>query len=328
MRDRHFGVEGVWRVLHCGHCDRFWLDPAPEPSTLQAAYQDYYTHDEHPRHDDVEPGGFEPWLKRVVPAARLGYRDRVGALARIAGLAVSTFAPLRTIGERAVLWLEAQPGGRLLDVGCGSGELLARMRSLGWDVAGVELDAEAARVARARSGADVHVALDEVEAGAFDAVVLDHVLEHLADAPATLAGCRHALRPGGRLALATPNPASAARERFGASWLHWDPPRHLELRGERALRGLVEACGYEIERMFSCAGSAHFIWSASRGIERDGSLPGIRLDALPLGERLASIRFWLREHARTSRGESCGEEWIVLARRPAEASEGERGERA
>jgi 2-polyprenyl-3-methyl-5-hydroxy-6-metoxy-1,4-benzoquinol methylase len=309
LRDRHFGVDGAWRVLGCSACDRLWLDPAPDAEALDATYSEYYTH------EGAATGGFEPWLKRAVPAARLGYGACVGTLSRIGGRALSWIGPLRTIGERAVLWLVPRNGGRLLDVGCGSGELLVRMRDLGWKVAGVELDARAARVARARSGATVAGSLVELDAAAFDAVVLDHVLEHLPDARSTLGACARVLRPGGRLAIATPNPASAGRARFGASWLHWDPPRHLELRGEQALRRLVEESGFEIDRIFTCAGSAHFVWSASRVIERDGALPGIRVEGLSLRERLEAIRFWLTEHARTSRGTPCGEEWIVLATR-------------
>ena len=316
MRDRHFGVPGTWSVVECASCERLWLDPPPDADALGAAYDEYYTHDAGP------PAGFEPWLKRAVPAARLGYRDRVGAMSRLGGALLSCFGPLRTIGERAVLWLEARPGARVLDVGCGSGELLERMRDLGWQVAGVELDPEGARAARERTGADVVASLDDVEPGGFDAVVLDHVLEHLADAGETLRGCLRALRPGGVLALATPNPGAAARERYGASWLHWDPPRHLELRGEGAMRAVVEGAGFEIDRIFTCAGSAHFVWSASRCIERDGELPGIRPSGLSIRERLSSLRFWVTEHARASRGEPCGEEWIVLARRPASATGG------
>ena len=180
---------------------------------------------------------------------------------------------------------------------------------------------EAARVAAERAGAPVLATLEEVEAGSFDAVVLDHVVEHLADAPSTLRSCWRALRPGGRLALATPNAGSAARHRFGPNWLHWDPPRHLALRGERGLRDLVCENGFEVDRMFSCGGSAHFVWNASRLIERDGVLPGIRIDGLPLADRMAGLRFWLAEQARVARGEACGEEWVVLARRPEGASE-------
>jgi len=51
-------------------------------------------------------------------------------------------------------------------------------------------------------------------------------------------------------------------------------------------------------------------------LERDGALPGIAVSGLSTGERLAGLRFWLEELGRVARGEDCGEEWILLARRP------------
>lgn len=329
LRDRHFGVEGEWRILACPDCERFWLDPPPaDGGEVARLYDDYYTHasdagDERSEAAAVAaPRGFEPWLKRAIPIVRLGYPGPIGSFGRFVAGLLARVRPLRTIGERAVFWLEPLEGGRLLDVGCGAGELLVRMRDLGWECHGVELDTQAARVARAASGSLVFEQLERVEAGAYDVVVLDHVLEHLADPASTLAGCRRALRPGGRLVLATPNPMSAARERFGASWLHWDPPRHLEMRGERAMRRTLERAGFEIDELSSCAGSAHFVWAASREIEIAGSLPGIRLTRSLLAERGAALRFWFAEHRRVAAGEACGEEWIALARRPASAASG------
>ena len=214
-----------------------------------------------------------------------------------------------------MLWLDGHERGRLLDVGCGSGETMLRFRELGWEVGGVEFDDAAARVAAERTGAPVVSTLDAVEPASFDAVILDHVLEHLSDAGSILRGCARALRPRGRLALATPNPKSAGRSRFGPNWLHWDPPRHLALRGESGLRALARETGFEVDDLFSCAGSAHFVWYASRLIEREGRLPGIRVAGLSAKERLAGLRFWLAEQARVRRGEACGEEWVLLARR-------------
>jgi len=307
--DRHFGVSGRWCIWYCSECDRWWLEPRPTADEIRASYDDYYTH------GDSTAVGFEAWLKRAIPGVCLGYSDRVTVPTRVFGTLVSTLGPLRTIGERSTFWLRGEDRGRLLDVGCGSGEAMLRMRELGWEVAGVEFDTEAARIASERTGAPVLSSLGEAEVGGFDAVTLDHVVEHLADAPAMLRDCARALRPGGRLALATPNAGSAARESFGADWLHWDPPRHLELRGAKGLEKLVSGSGFEVESVFSCAGSAHFVWNASRVIQRDGSLPGISVGKLSLMERFSGIRFWLAEHSRVARGESCGEEWIVLARR-------------
>lgn len=313
LSDRHFGGGSGWAIAYCTPCDLHWLTPEPSAEQIAASYRDYYTH------EGPAGAGLEAWLKHVIPGVRLGYRDRLTSWQRAGGAFVARVAPLRTLGERSVLWLEGRERGRLLDVGCGSGEAMLRFRDLGWEVAGVEFDDAAARVAAERTGAPVAATLEGLEPASFDAVILDHVLEHLADAGSILRGCARALRPRGRLALATPNPKSAGRGRFGAHWLHWDPPRHLTLRGAAGLRALAAEAGFEVEDLFTCAGSAHFVWYASRSIERDGRLPGIRVAGLSFSDRLAGLRFWLDEQARVRRGEACGEEWILLARRADQA---------
>jgi 2-polyprenyl-3-methyl-5-hydroxy-6-metoxy-1,4-benzoquinol methylase len=320
--DRHFSAPGRWSFRSCGACELVWLDPRPRADQGDDAYRDYYTH------GDSGPGGFEALLKRAVPAVRLGYE--APARERMLGWIFSAFGPLREIGEHGVMWLRPRPGGlggksgRLLDVGCGSGAFLAHMKALGWEVAGVEPDGQAARAARDRlGGATIHASLEGSDAPApasFDAVTLSHVVEHLPHPGATLAGCFAALRPGGRLAIATPNAAALARTRFGAAWLHWDPPRHLQIYSQESLRGLVEAAGFEVSQLFTSAGSSHFVWRASWAIERSGRLPGIRLDGLPLRASLGGLAFWIREHRRVRAGAPVGEELVVIATRPAAAA--------
>src|SRR5262249_55008638 len=105
-------------------------------------------------------------------------------------------------------------GTALLDVGCGNGEMLARMARAGRTVDGGEPDPVAAQVAR-DAGIPVTVApLEEADLAPnhFDAVTMSHVLEHLHDPAAALANCRRALAPGGHLWIATPNLGSAGHE--------------------------------------------------------------------------------------------------------------------
>src|SRR5262245_37630133 len=86
-------------------------------------------------------------------------------------------------------------GARILDVGCGTGALGARLAGLGNHVEGITHDPQEAEVAAGRVAA-VHVLdLDEPSAIAeavdlprFDAVILSNVLEHLRDPVATLRG--------------------------------------------------------------------------------------------------------------------------------------------
>ncbi|MEE3329279.1 MAG: class I SAM-dependent methyltransferase [Myxococcota bacterium] len=328
LRDRHFdsgarpgdGADG-WKLRRCDACAMHWLSPRPAGDELAALYGEYYTH------DAVEPSGFEAWLKRAVPAAVLGYSQAASGFDRLLARAITSLGPMRVLGEigrAAAMWLPAPGPGqnRLLDVGCGSGLLLARMRSMGWDIAGVEPDASGAQAARQRlPGAEIFSDIADAPAAAFDAIVSSHVVEHLADPQVTLSGCLRALKPGGRIVISTPNPTSAGAARFGSSWLHWDPPRHLQLFGSSNLAALLERVGFSDVRTETSAGSAHFAYYASSVIERDAVMPGLRLGALSLSTRLSGLRFWMSEHARVRRGDPCGEELVAFASRPTAATE-------
>ena len=103
------------------------------------------------------------------------------------------------------------PGGRVLDLGCASGGLLALLRPRAGYLAGLELSATAARAAAQVADVVVQGALEDpdlpFEAGSFDLVVLADVLEHLADPVAALRRASGWARPGGSVLLSVPNVA-------------------------------------------------------------------------------------------------------------------------
>ena len=98
-------------------------------------------------------------------------------------------------------------GKRILDIGCGVGAFVRRLREFSPYVCGVDVDAE--RVAR--GGAEVPnlgLAVGEqlpFAEGIFDVVLLHEVLEHVTDDAATLAEARRVLAPGGRVVVFCPN---------------------------------------------------------------------------------------------------------------------------
>ena len=103
-------------------------------------------------------------------------------------------------------------GGRMLDVGCASGGLLALLRPRAAYLAGLEPSATAAHAAAQVADHVVQGALEDpelpFEADSFDLVVLADVLEHLADPAAGLARAMSWCRPGGGTVLVSvPNVA-------------------------------------------------------------------------------------------------------------------------
>jgi 2-polyprenyl-3-methyl-5-hydroxy-6-metoxy-1,4-benzoquinol methylase len=126
--------------------------------------------------------------------------------------------------------------GRFLDVGCGGGFLVEAARDLGWQAEGTEVSRAAADFGRGR-GVTIHVGVlsdARLPAGAFDAVTMMEVIEHVPDPVALLRECADLLRPGGALLLTTPNWASLSRRVLGARWspvgrdhVVYFTPRHL-----------------------------------------------------------------------------------------------------
>ena len=103
------------------------------------------------------------------------------------------------LGLGVVELLNAQPGERILDLGCGDGALTRKLVELGCEVVGVDSSDEQIEAAR-RSGLDAHVkdcqALDFQRE--FDAVFSNAALHWMRRPDAVLAGVKRALRPGGR----------------------------------------------------------------------------------------------------------------------------------
>jgi len=111
--------------------------------------------------------------------------------------------------------------------------------------------------------------------------------------------------------------ASLGHARFGEHWLHLDPPRHLQLFEASSLRELAERAGFEVQELRTPASSAHFLWQASSLLAKQGRLHRIDLGGASLALKLRSIVFWAQEYARTRKGDPCGEELLLVARRPA-----------
>jgi len=116
--------------------------------------------------------------------------------------------------------------GRVLDIGCGRGLMLAALARLGWDVVGTEVSATLSKQAfPIHQTADIRTCA--FAAQSFDVVMLWHVLEHLPQPIDTLREAWRILKPGGVLIVEVPNLASWQARLGRGAWFHLDAPRHL-----------------------------------------------------------------------------------------------------
>ena len=141
--------------------------------------------------------------------------------------------------------------GRLLDVGAGPGFLVAAARERGWDASGLDLNEWAAAYAREQVGVDVRCAalgdagLDD---GELDALTMMDLVEHVTDPHALLAEAGRVLRPGGALAILTPDAGSPVSRALGPRWPEVQrPPEHIVLFSVAGLAAALAAHGFEVE---------------------------------------------------------------------------------
>ena len=160
---------------------------------------------------------------------------------------------LRRLAERDRLrFLASVPQGAwVLEVGAGDGRFVAMLAAAGFEAHGIEPSPSACEAA-ARIGAPVVNASAEgaaIDAGAQDAVVFWHALEHTADPGAVVARAREWLAPGGRLIVAVPDLASVQARIGGDRWFHQDVPRHRTHFTRAGLVRLLERTGLRVVRV-------------------------------------------------------------------------------
>ena len=309
MRDRLFDAPGVRALASCDVCSVVWLVPRPSTDELPAFYKTYFTHGDE--FIDAPAGArTNPFIAAAL--ARMGYRTAAGTLASLVAHVPQVFDACAGYAY----WLPHVPGGTLLDVGCGDGRHLRQTQTLGWRVTGLEPDPIAAEVARTRYGLDVRTDdLHSLPDASFDAVVMHHVVEHLPDYPLALREATRVLRPGGHCVVVTPNTRSLGRRMFGRAWVHWDPPRHLQLFSPPSLEAALIESGLVSVRVWTTARNARFAGSASLEIRRSRNE---RASAGPPGlpRRVAGLLFQATEHALLAVHASAGEELVARGRRP------------
>jgi SAM-dependent methyltransferase len=124
------------------------------------------------------------------------------------------------------------------------------MKNYGWDVYGVEVDELTSKVAESKGLKVFKGYLEDAQfpSGHFDAVIMNHVLEHIHSPGKILDECRRILKPGGRLILGVPNFGCYDQELFGSCWFAMEVPRHLFHFTQDTLSALLENHGFHVER--------------------------------------------------------------------------------
>ena len=316
LKDHLFDIPGEWRMLRCPQCGLVWLSPRPAPEVIALIYQSYYTHVDR---SNALARSLRESIRNHILSRHFGY-PKVGKGGEFPWLGrfLSHMPFFKELESFEILNLPASWRGKLLDVGSGNGSFIAKMRGLGWDVQGLEIDENAASFARKTF--DLPITVGTLEDAnfpehAFDVVTLSHVVEHLYDPMGVLRECRRILAPGGRVVVVTPNLDSLLHNRFKKAWRGLETPRHFMLFTSSTLERCGVQAGFETEGIRSTARAARHFYRASRMIRQDRTSIGTEVSR---GWRLAleSYAFQGIEEIIRRFVTTTGEEILYLGRKP------------
>lgn len=133
----------------------------------------------------------------------------------------------------------------ILDVGCGNGKLIHRMRRDGFNNL-LGADPYIAEDIRIAIGCFVvKKDISELE-GAFDLVMLHHSFEHMAQPLRVLEKLHELVKPTGHALIRIPVAGCFAWRHYGVNWYQLDAPRHLHLHTDKSMRMLADKAGFEV----------------------------------------------------------------------------------
>ena len=226
--DRFHGRQEQYTLVRCPACSLVWLSRPPEPAEMHLHYT----------------AAYDRRISASGQNAPHRWRERKAALA------------------------PHKHSGALLDLGCSSGSFLESLKDDGWKLHGIEMSTECAKVAEAKSSAQVfvgHILDANFPRESFDAITCFDVLEHLYEPRRVMARVGDWLKPGGIFYVLVPNIDSAEARAFGSYWHGLELPRHLFHYSPAALKFLAQAAGLnvvslETRRNPAVGTSLRYVW--------------------------------------------------------------------
>ena len=225
-KDKLGVTEDEFHVVECQECGLVYINPRPSPEEIGKFYPEIYSWKETLEAESV--------LTRGIRKLEKTYRYH---------LLRDEVAKVRRLTERR--------SGRVLDIGCGTGDRLDVFRSEGFETFGVETSDSA-------DYAKEHLRLNVLKGDlfsanfpdrSFDLVTLYNVLEHTHNPTRICEEIHRILKDNGFLVIQVPNRDSFQYKILGERWAAFDVPRDLYYFGAESFKSILGKAGFTVTKM-------------------------------------------------------------------------------
>lgn len=230
-REMMFGLMDKFDYFECSDCGS--LQIYSEPINLTRYYSGTY-------YSFARDAAWVSYLKRAWAQFSIG---RPNLLGKLIAKAIGVHQGVRALSKSRVT-----ASAKILDVGCGSGELIQLLSGLGYPhLTGVD----------PFLGGDTVVSgfqllkrqLKEVE-GAYDLIMFNHSLEHTFSPVELLTKAASLLTNNGKVIIRIPIAGNFAWREFGSDWVGLDAPRHLCIPSRSGLIRMASSSNLALEDIY------------------------------------------------------------------------------
>jgi 2-polyprenyl-3-methyl-5-hydroxy-6-metoxy-1,4-benzoquinol methylase len=234
-KDRMFNLDGTFNLKKCSNCSLVFLDPQPGQIELKKHYpsRKYYA--------------YNKTNKKGLLAKLREYPVRHYYSPSVLSFIITTFI------KNVPAIPSYKKNGKILDLGCGTGETLLLLKKIGWKTYGMDIDRNALSVAKKSGLNNLSLGgyrdLKKYPDNYFDAIRLYHVIEHIDNPSLAISLIKRKLKKNGEVIMGTPDINSIVAKLFKSYWYNLDSPRHLYLFSTFTLKKMIEKEGLRIEKI-------------------------------------------------------------------------------
>lgn len=226
----HFLTGEKFKLVKCNSCGFVFVNPRPEKEKLQL----YYDSPDYVSHSGTEKG----LVNKIYKVIRNHTHKRKFNLVK-----------------------KYSSAPKILDIGCGSGELLNLFRRNSWETLGVEPNENARKFALQAYGLNIidENEIEKIPDHSFPAIMLWHVLEHVPELNKRMAELHRILQKDGVLFIAVPHCSSYDAEYYKQYWAAYDVPRHLWHFTAETIELLCRKNKFSIEKILPMKFDSYYV---------------------------------------------------------------------